>query len=554
MGIVIKKNKLQQLGSCNNEKSPIGNVINDNKVKNYVDNFVKINEKNNVKKIDASDNQTYIFNNVLLQKFYDEIPVSHEKSIGKHFNIIYDKRHTERFSYWFTVETLYIPDKKKKILYLKDLDYVEEKIEDSKYKATYFIDGDIEENIIERQVFVIDFDLESNDVYVNVGIIGKKSLKLSKKPILMSNSVSFIKRKNIIDCLKVENDNNSNNENDNIKEVLYDIDVLLFDAESGKPVPYKLYYDSKKNKYMKQYEQQCYRSYFLAYMTPDNGQEKLSIIDLANATLLGTKSLSKDLIKAVRYLEDENTAESLLYLSNIFFNDKKASSEDLAIEYLNKACGKKSEMALITRYILTSDADELFLKNIINKDVYSDKGLFARAVYLEETDKEKSAQIYEDLYRKGDVISAIRLMPYISRNEEEYTLNIEEFINEKVDDGYKELAMGYLLLNDERYIARNKYLAVKMLEQSALKGNIYAMYELIVGNYKELYKFRGTSILPAYHKKILDSGYDNACDLIDSIEKDKNDKEFDQLIFAMLNYACEKYPDKNYLYGYLAIW
>ena len=234
-------------------------------------------------------------------------------------------------------------------------------ISDDEKETTYYEDYPQHEG---NELIILHF--KSNEVYVNTGILKDDKVSISKRPIIIEKSQNIDKTELYLNPVAY-------NTRDMTDEMLLEVkcskeniviwreaDIsesvpIVIDSDTALPVKRELYYDELSQGWkarIKLIQDKLYYAFQVKVESPE-----LSNMEIATYYRNGLYEFPKDIIKAIEYLEKENTALSTYQISDIFRNEKSVSDYEMYSKYLRLAISKGCDQAII------EDAINKYLKN-----------------------------------------------------------------------------------------------------------------------------------------------------------------------------------------------
>lgn len=226
--------------------------------------------------------------------------------------------------------------------------------------------------------------IKANEVYMNIGLLIDDKLKIGKNPDLMvlnnnNNNIHLNSAEYNIDKLSDEDLSNIINDN---TEVDFDTNIrenaaTVIDPVTGDFIKRELYYNNEQEKWKAKIKIRPYKSYFAFKISTGNSKEfklKLTNLEIASCYRNGAKGFPKDIIKAVEYLEKENTALAMYEISDIFRNEESVCDSGVYSEYLTKAISMGCIQAII----------EDVINKYINLDISSSNSIWYKLSNLED--------------------------------------------------------------------------------------------------------------------------------------------------------------------------
>lgn len=201
----------------------------------------------------------------------------------------------------------------------------------------------------------------------------------------------------------------------------------------------------------------------------------------------GQHGFPKDIIKAIKYFEEDNSADALYEIAHIFTDDNIYQDDENAQIYLYKASKQGNALAsieLALNLYFTDDANIQSCIDILRRAIKmkSHNIKFTLAYILETNKKEfqEAFNIYHDLAKENNYGPAqFRLCQdwddSVVTKEYLYHAFQESFQN---DDGVADFCLGSLLLYGDWDFPAVPKMALDLLEQAANKKNFDAQYEL----------------------------------------------------------------------------
>ncbi len=223
----------------------------------------------------------------------------------------------------------------------------------------------------------------ANEVYINTGLLLDDKLKIGRPDLMVlnynNNSIYLNSAEYNIDILSDKELSNIINDN---TEVDFDTNIrenaaTVIDPLTGAFVKRELYYNNVLEKWKAKIKIHPYKSYFAFKIFTGDSKEykpKLTNLEIASCYRNGTKGFPKDIIKAVEYLEKENTALSMYEISDIFRNEESVCDFGAYSEYLTKAMSMGCIQAII----------EDIINKYINLDISSSNSICGKLSNLED--------------------------------------------------------------------------------------------------------------------------------------------------------------------------
>lgn len=359
---------------------------------------------------------------------------------------------------------------------VQSLEYAEEYTEDHKLKQIFFVD----EPKTEETFVILSFNSEKQDIYINMGILSKNSLRYTKKPVL-----SHYQRNDIMTHDPVTNSSTHEYSIESLKgntnrytERWYDADisgrVVIIDPETCEIVKREVYYDTELEEWKARFKLMPYKSYFAVDIADKQADgtgvflRPLTPLQQGKNYRFGTFLFPVDYMEAIRYLEQDNSPEADYHIAGIFFADNEFHDETIGLEYLKKSAAGgwgAAQVDLAVWYYFNDPQNLLKAADLIKSAIeteYAPAQFVAAYAYENGIIVDKSLESAFELYliaAKNDYAPAI-----LRLSQEDEDIHGEDNIRSaflasaEKDNFYKQYCLGRALLGKtymEEWI--NKY-------------------------------------------------------------------------------------------------
>lgn len=372
--------------------------------------------------------------------------------------------------------------------------------EDDKSYQIFFIDDPA---IGGEDLIFLHFQTLSGEVYVNQGRLVGDVIRVSTKPLVCR-----------IDKTKFKRQHNRNLYADNISEnyeIWYDAnsdaEVYIFDPDTGKPVLRDRFWNDDKECFQYRIKLEPHKSYFsfkLRYISNNDDRYPLSDLEIGRYYRTGMYGFPKDVMEALRYLENLNLPESDYEIAEILIKEEKYADHELGVKYLKKSADNGFSPACVELAILysTLDRDKYteFVKRYIDCAVRDEfaPALFLKAFSLEtgyrdKIDMNQSFQLYYQAAQIGYYPAKCRFAVKNGAVSDDPDMIYVQFLESaECEPEYAYFCLGMMLLH-------NNYISWKDMEshhvepfeeegfqimlKSALMGCKEAFYQVATAYY-----------------------------------------------------------------------
>lgn len=391
-----------------------------------------------------------------------------------------------------------------------------EELEGGCFQRTYYLMNKPNGN----SLMIYTFDSLNNEVYANSGILYQGKVKVLKKPLIVSGNIVIPSNKmqqlsgsayNLVGFS--DKDNLIYNEQEST-EIWYEAKVdanvpVILDITKAQTVLREIYFDENENEWKAKVKLETYKPY-LFIRGNYNGEKTraLTPLELGKFYKNGQHGFPKDVIKAIKYLEEDDSADALYEIAHIFIDDNIFQDDESAQIYLYKASNQGNELASIELALTLFLRDDGVLQlciDILRKAIKknSHNVMFALAYFLETTNSKmellEAFNIYHDLAKENYYGPAqFRLCQDWDDSvvTEEYLYHaFQESVQN--DDGVADFCLGSLLLYGDWDFPAVPKMALDLLEQAANKKNFDAQYELFELYHEKNGRFKNQH--KAYH-------------------------------------------------------
>ncbi len=301
----------------------------------------------------------------------------------------------------------------KKFYVCEQLDCVEKKVSDGEGTiATFYFGSFFDNNNNENaELCFLHFDTINHEVKVNVGVLERGQIRISKKPMNMKfsdldvvcfdkdmqlNNAAFNTEKLAEEKMKSAHDMTASWEDAQFSD---DVSIIV-DPETAEPVKREVYYDEVKHEWKAKILIQPYKHYFAFDIRSNDGAKHIPLtnIEIGECYHNGLFNFPKDILKAVEYYEKDGSGEAYYCIAKIFHTEEDLKDETAYEEYLEKSVEMGFEAALFERTVNLINADneknnneiQFLLKKLVN--IKSGLGFFIKGCLLEFGFKECNAR------------------------------------------------------------------------------------------------------------------------------------------------------------------
>lgn len=352
--------------------------------------------------------------------FDNNISLFHEETKDKHFSLfnpigiktlifnLFLKKDFKTFEKFYVCE---------------QLDCIEKKASDGQGTIATFYLGSFNENNNEGgELGFFHFDTINHEVKVNIGILERGQIRISKKPMNMKfsdldvvcfdkdmhlNNAAFNTEKLAEEKMKFAHDVTAS-----WVDAQFSDDVsIIVDPETAEPVKREVYYDEVKHEWKAKILIQPYKHYFAFDIRSNDGAKHtpLTNIEIGECYQKGLFNFPKDILKAVEYYEKDGTGEAYYSIAKIFHTEDDLKDETTYEDYLEKSVEMGFEAALFERTVKLINADneknineiQFLLKKLVN--IKSGLGYFIKGFLLEFGFEECNArEAFECYYQSAE--------------------------------------------------------------------------------------------------------------------------------------------------------
>lgn len=393
-----------------------------------------------------------------------------------------------------------------------------EELEDGCYKRTYYLECKPDGN----PIIIYTYDALKNEIYINTGMLIHDEVKITTKPFIFSNSnISPNNKLQQINgsthrLVKLSDKENYMQKEKEQKETWYEAEMdasvpIVMDIDKSQAVRREIYFDENENKWKAKIKLETSKSYFVFwvnYKGENSSIRAMTPLELGRCYKNGQYGFPKDEIKAVKYLEEDDSADALYEIAHIFMDDSIFQDYESAQTYLHEASKQGSELAnieLALNLYFKDDYDLQLCIDVLRRTIKenSHNVMFTLAYILETNNKKKDLKEAFDIYyslakEKNHCPAQFRLC-----RDWDDSVTTEEYLyhsfqkSAQNDEGVADFCLGSVLLYGDWDFPAIPKMAFYLLEQAANRKNFDAQYELFELYHEKNGKFENQH--KAYH-------------------------------------------------------
>ena len=524
------------------------------KSRHYIETFLKNLSKISVKNVDDVGN---IYNIVPYDFQNNEMLLANSEVMNKAKSRFSLARKADEKLLVFLVNARKDYCTQQKYFQLEELELTEECVESDIYKVTFYVDDKFKEGY---ELIVVA--LTKNEAFINVGILGEGTVRLSKMPMSMTYKTFHSDMKIDLSSTSYTGIDSAMAKRDKDSEMLFEanlskVPAIVIDPIKGLVIKRTVFYDKSSRMLKAKINIEPNKSYFIF-----NIQEPVKLLtnlEIAYAYKNGEDNFPKDFLKAVEYYEKDGSAVALYEIAMIFKNEDIYQDTEIYIEYLERAMNLGLCQAFIEYWIdsykhkkfenIRLPMDEPITSEYKKGDISYTRMMFLYAIFCElGVCKNLSGRDLFDMYFEA---ASNMYKPAMMRLDLDDADNTKDLINNQYDrlkekfydgvhsrSGICKCILGSILFFGIDTFG-DKQTGIELLKEASSEGCINAQYTLHT-IYESDHQYNDSK-LALIHLRVLANSYTRyAIKLANWLLDGKGcilSEEYDQEAFAILHNA-----------------